>query len=419
MTRDSEAREILKGNDRGGYTVPTHGLYPYQWNWDSAFAALGFAEHDLDRAYTELETLLAAQWPNGMVPHIVFHKPDPSYFPGPDVWRGVGPQPSSAISQPPVAATVLRWIYEKDPSNEQRARALYPQLVAWHRWFMAWRNEGGAIVVTHPWETGRDNCPDWDTPFAAIDPPEMGAYQRRDTSHVADAERPRQWDYDRYLYLVKLGADCAWDEGHLREVNPFRVADPTMTFILLRATRDLAALGTQFGEDVSALDGWISALEQGARRLWNARDGSYQCFDERGSGFTGVVTNASMLCWYAGIGSDDMLAHYDRVAPLTRYGVPSTDPAHPAYEPKRYWRGPVWGMMNLMIACGLDEYGFSDRAEALRNNTSQMIGENGFAEYFDPTNGAAAGGRAFTWTAAIWLAWASPTTGGTPWARSN
>ena len=30
-------------NDRGGYTVPTEGLYPYQWNWDSAFVALGFA----------------------------------------------------------------------------------------------------------------------------------------------------------------------------------------------------------------------------------------------------------------------------------------------------------------------------------------------------------------------------------------
>ena len=40
---DAEARRILQLNDKGGYTVPTAGLYPYQWNWDSAFAALGFA----------------------------------------------------------------------------------------------------------------------------------------------------------------------------------------------------------------------------------------------------------------------------------------------------------------------------------------------------------------------------------------
>ena len=31
--------ENLAKNDRGGYTVPTANLYPYQWNWDSVFAA--------------------------------------------------------------------------------------------------------------------------------------------------------------------------------------------------------------------------------------------------------------------------------------------------------------------------------------------------------------------------------------------
>ena len=35
-TLDDQARAILKQNDRGGYTIPTNGLYPYQWNWDSA-----------------------------------------------------------------------------------------------------------------------------------------------------------------------------------------------------------------------------------------------------------------------------------------------------------------------------------------------------------------------------------------------
>ena len=83
---DSIARSILLGNDRGGYTVPTDGLYPYQWNWDSAFAAAGFATFDIPRAWAEVETLFGGQWPSGMVPHILFHRPDPGYFPGPDVW---------------------------------------------------------------------------------------------------------------------------------------------------------------------------------------------------------------------------------------------------------------------------------------------------------------------------------------------
>ena len=42
----NKATQILVDNDRGGYTVPTPRLYPYQWNWDSVFAALGFSVFD-------------------------------------------------------------------------------------------------------------------------------------------------------------------------------------------------------------------------------------------------------------------------------------------------------------------------------------------------------------------------------------
>ena len=107
MTLDEQARDVLRKNDKGGYTLPTHGLYPYQWNWDSAFAAWGFTTFDPDRGWTELETLMSGQWEDGMLPHILFHRVDPGYFPGPDVWQGRGPIPSSGISQPPVAATFM------------------------------------------------------------------------------------------------------------------------------------------------------------------------------------------------------------------------------------------------------------------------------------------------------------------------
>ena len=78
---DERAREILRANDRGGYTVPNGRVYPFQWNWDSAFVALGFATFDQDRAWQEIETLFEAQWPDGFVPHIVFWKDDAGYFP--------------------------------------------------------------------------------------------------------------------------------------------------------------------------------------------------------------------------------------------------------------------------------------------------------------------------------------------------
>ena len=69
---DTLARATLIANDRGAYTVPNGRVYPFQWNWDSAFVALGFDTFDRDRAWTEIETLFRAQWDDGFVPHIVF-----------------------------------------------------------------------------------------------------------------------------------------------------------------------------------------------------------------------------------------------------------------------------------------------------------------------------------------------------------
>ena len=43
------------GMDAGA--VPAPGLYPYQWNWDAAFCALGWITFDEPRAWRELADL--------------------------------------------------------------------------------------------------------------------------------------------------------------------------------------------------------------------------------------------------------------------------------------------------------------------------------------------------------------------------
>ncbi|MEM9232476.1 MAG: trehalase family glycosidase [Pseudomonadota bacterium] len=412
ISLDQQARAILAANDRGGYTVPTAGLYPYQWNWDSAFAAWGFAQFDLDRAWTEVETLLSGQWDNGMVPHILFHKPDPDYFPGPDVWGCDGPIPSSGISQPPVAATFVRALWEQDRgAHDARLRALLPKLTAWHRWFMDWRTEDGAVCVTHPWESGRDNASDWDTTMTRINPEGVGAYERRDTRHVDPAMRPTAHDYDRYVWLVQRGRRLGWDEAQLRKDSPFRVADPTMTFILMRANRDLAAMSAALGQDTSEIDGWTRQLEAGAATLWNDGIGSYDSYDVSTREFSGEVSSAAFLCWFGGLNDDRMRGQIDRVWGAARYPVPSLDPRSAKFDAMRYWRGPTWAIMNTLIGVGMQDQGLTAEAERLRQSTAALIANYGFAEYFDPVTGTAAGGGTFTWTAAVWLAWASPSAG--------
>ena len=408
---DQTARDILRLNDRGGYTVPTEGLYPYQWNWDSAFAAMGFAQFNVDRAWVEFETLFSGQWDNGMVPHILFHEVDEGYFPGPEMWKSVGPIPSSGITQPPVAATMVRLVFERNPNvGLARLAPLYDKIVAWHDWFMAWRLDQGAVCTTHPWETGRDNAPDWDGAMAAINPVGVGEYRRRDTSHVDSEMRPTREDYDRYVWLVQRGARLNWDDAAMLQDTPFRMADPSMTFTLMRAQRDLAELGRSLGRDVSTIEGQIAKLESGAQTLWNETLGCYDSRDTRTGEWANSISNASFLCWYGGLPAPQMRAVLTHVLEGVTYGVPSFTPHDPKFEAKRYWRGPVWAVMNMLIGMGLDEMDLPE-GQVLREGTADLITKHGFSEYFDPLDGSPAGGGTFTWTAAVWLGWASPDAG--------
>ncbi|HVH45739.1 MAG TPA: hypothetical protein VM925_25475, partial [Labilithrix sp.] len=107
-TLRASAEAVLQANDRGGYTIPSAKLYPHQWNWDSAFAAIGWAHLDPRRAARELHMLLRGQWKDGLVPHIVFNPAAAHYEPGPATWQTDGAPgaptnaQASSITQPPV-----------------------------------------------------------------------------------------------------------------------------------------------------------------------------------------------------------------------------------------------------------------------------------------------------------------------------
>ncbi len=411
----ARARQIMVENDRGGYTVPTAGLYPYQWNWDSAFAVLGFACFDRERAWLEIDTLLEGQWDDGMVPHIIFRRDDPDYFPGPTVWAAGHNPPSTGISQPPVLASVVRYLVDTgDATDRDKAIARFPKLFAWHQWFHAFRDRdgNGVIGVVHPWESGRDNCPDWDGGMRGVNVAnDLGEYHRRDTGHIDASERPTQSEYDRYLTIVKFGREHGWDQNELVHNGPFFVADPGMQFILMRADRDLRELAISFGENTAAakLDSWIELAMQGCDALWNPEVNCYCARDLKTGEFSDGITNAGMLAFYAGAGDrrqqEQLFEHADAILARVEFGFPSWDPRHPAFEAKRYWRGPVWLMMNYMIADGFANYGRDDLASRLRDDSQRLVDNYDFFEYFDPLTGTGCGGGDFTWTAAIRLVW--------------
>ncbi len=412
---DAQAHHILRANDRGGYTVPNPQVYPFQWNWDSAFVALGWQEIDPRRAWRELQTLFSAQWEDGFLPHIVFWQQDPGYFPGPDVWRVDRIPATSGITQPPVAASVVRWMWERQGTTaDALAAELYPRLLAWHRWFRRARDpEGfGLPLIIHPWESGRDNSPEWDGPGEAVDTSAIEPYQRRDITKLEHGMRPTKRDYDRYLALLQYGRDKEWDQRAIAAYGPFRVIDFGLAAIFLRAERDLAAIAARLGrtDEEEEIRAAIHRAEQAVDRLWQGQVGAFCSYDLRADVPIPIITSASFLAFYAGIGSPQqharLIAHLEAIAERCSFLVPSLDPRHAAFDPLRYWRGPVWAVINFLVARGLEEAGYDQWAMRIRKDTGRLIARTGFFEAFSPIDGAASGGGNFSWTAAIWLAWA-------------
>ncbi|MCL4188545.1 MAG: hypothetical protein KJZ85_13135 [Rhodobacteraceae bacterium] len=404
---------ILRENDRGGYTVPTRGLYPFQWNWDSCLTALGQRHFDESRAWTEIETLFAHQWPDGMVPHIVFHRPDAGYFPGPEVWATGRPVPTSGITQPPVAGFAIRRLWERAADRaaaDARAGALVERVAAWHRWFHAARDPDGEglVAIIHPWESGRDNSVDWDIPFERVPADGIAPYTRRDTQHADPAHRPTKAQYDRYLWLLERFRALGWDNARLHDASPFRVVDPGFNAILIRSAADLAELAAALGMDAAAAESralaarGLAALEG----LWSAAHGQYLARDRVTGRLIDSASSGGLLPAFAAIPparAAALAARVEAQGRRVRFVVPSHDPADPRFDARRYWRGPVWLVVNYMIADGLARAGQAEAAARITADSLDLIRASGFAEYYDPTDGAPLGGGSFTWTAAMVL----------------
>lgn len=421
---DEQAVGILQKNDRGGYTIPTARLYPYQWNWDSAFVALGFMTFDRDRAWQELELLFEGQWRNGMIPSIIFRRNDPDYFPGPSVWQTTDTNlPSTGLSQPPVLASIVHTLVESgDSGDRQRAAALFEKLISWHRWFHEERvtrgnHKGGHTIVAtvHPWESGRDNCPDWELGLQgmAIDS-DLQPYVRKDIEHADPAQRPSQEQYDKYITIVKAGRELHWDQKKFTSDGPFLMADPGIHFILLRADKDLLklAITLELNQYEDEIRGWVSQGLEATDYLWNDAIGAFCARNVKTGEFSNGVSSASVLCFYADSGSDSQkaatLRNMQEIETKINYMMPSWDPRLDSFEPQRYWCGPVWPQMNYIIAKGLAEQGYTVQSERIKNDMAALIQKSGFHECFDPLTGEGCIGVDFSWTAAIWLAWASP-----------
>lgn len=423
------ALAVLARNNVGGWTKPAPRLYPHQWSWDAAFIAIGLAHHDPDRALREIEHLFSAQWRDGRVPHIVFDPNAPDYRPGPDLWASsavsdLAPRTvaTSGIIQPPVHAIAVWRLLEVAPSDalRVRVRALYPKLLAWHRYLAEKRDpEGsGLITIYHPWE-GTDNSPRWDAALARIPIGAIPAYARTDVSVVSADERPSTAEYDRYIWLVALLRDAGYDDATIQRTHPFLIKDVQKSAVFSAACRSLERIAELVGapkDERSQIAGWGERSRRAVESSWDEALGLALDRDLVAGTPVRVATSAG-LCTLLLPDVDTAIAdRTERVlfgpdfagaAGLAFPVILSTARSSPEFRPRAYWRGPAWPLSNWLLWWGMTQRGSDASAARLRAPNLALLSrpDAHFAEYFEPFTAEPLGSLDQSWTAAVALDW--------------
>jgi hypothetical protein len=318
-----------------GYTVPNAVTYPFRWLWDSCFHALVWAElGEPERAVSELAHVLQAQDDRGFVPHIDYGR-EPSHHEW--FWGRSG---RSTITQPPmyghaVAALRRRGIDVGDDLVE-RARAGI-QFFLRER-----RHPSGLIAVMHPWETGCDDSPRFD--------------------HWGAGD-PKRW-YDVKGALVAALPD-----------NGFDCAPVSLSALV-------AWNGRELDLDTADLVDAIAARWDREQCTWI--DGGES---ENTSGR--VRTLEALLPLLVVEQPDALAAITDSAAFGGAFGPAGVHRAEPAFDRRRYWRGPVWPQLAYLLWLS---------GAPVAETTVRGAETSGLSEFWDPDDGTGLGASPQSWT---------------------
>lgn len=372
------AERVLRQNwlegDRGGvryrYSQPSPGRYPWQWYWDSCFAAIVWRRFEPARARAELESLLAAQRPNGFIGHTIFWDRPVSL-----VRLGFYNVTSrSSFQTETIQPPLLAWAWKiavGDPAAE-------PRIGAQIDWLAAERDlDGdGLLWILQPDESGLDASPKFEP-----------VWGRRANGRIG------------FPLLVRRNRKLAFDARRVRERG-----HPVLCETLVN---------TMWSLSLQAL-GRPSVTPALVERLWDERRGLFVDEAQPGAIRPGVVTWTA----FAPLALPDLPEAIGRRLVeehllnerefLTPVAPPSVSASEPSYEPdgghgliRRYWRGPTWVNSAWMAWLGLRRLGYETEAQHLADGILATVAREGLREYYDPRTGKGLGAVDFAWSALI------------------
>jgi Mannosylglycerate hydrolase MGH1-like glycoside hydrolase domain len=353
------------------YTCPSPSHYPWQWYWDSCFAAIAWRHFDPDRSRRELRSLLAAQREDGFIGHTIFWN-HPLEGVRRFTYNVTDRHPLMTASiQPPALAWAWR-ATGADPASE-------PAIVRHYEWLAEHRDlDGdGLIWIVQPDESGLDASPQFDSIW--------GAQAHGLPRFVLLVRRNRRLGYDMERINAGGGTVCC----------------EVLTNVLYSLS--LSALGRR------------SLTDKIVERLYDEGSGLFLPLARPQPKRRPAVTWAAL----SPLALPDLPEEIGRRLverylldpkqfwlPLPPPSVSATDRGFQPDEVRyagvpRYWRGATWINSAWLLWLGLVRLGYQQHADELAQRVTKAVMREGLREYYDPYTGAGLGAVEFAWSSLV------------------
>jgi hypothetical protein len=378
---DEECARVLHQNWREGrrlsdgvpfhYTCPSPGRYPWQWYWDSGFAAIAWRHFEPAHSELELRSLLAAQREDGFIGHTIFwNEPLSDWHRFTYNITSADPTMTASI-QPPLLAWAWR-IAVGDPSEE-------PAIARHHAWLAEHRDlDGdGLLWIVQPDESGLDAS----TQFDAI----WGHRAHGLAAFPLLVQRNRRMGYDlRRIAAAGGPVCCEVTTNVLYNLSRLAMGQTSLTEALITRTYD-------------ADEGlFLPAARPQPRR--------------RPATTIAALTPLALPDLPEEIGHRLVREHLlDPTGFWTAVPPPSVSVSDPSFSlrdtgrirQRRYWRGPTWVNTAWLCWLGLVRLGYEEQADQLAERVAGAVAGARLREYYNPHTGAGMGARDFAWSSLV------------------
>lgn len=333
------------------------------WAWDSWRHAVALSTFEPELAKNQVKAMYDFQDEYGMIADAVWR--DPAIY-----------KPNLRNTKPPLSGWAIFNIFETD-KDTAFVKEMFPKLLSYHKWWYQNRDHNNNLLCEYgstdgtreaaAWESGMDNA-------VRFDKAKMLKNNERAWSLNQESIDLNTYLFGEKQFLVAL-AEILGKREFVDKTN--KEIEQLKDLIIDKFYDETDGYLYDYNFEtkqrikVKGPEAWAS--------LWFK-----MVTPEQAENVIKIISDTS---------------HFNTFCPF-----PTLDASHPEFNPRKgYWRGPVWLDQAYIAIKGMQNYGFKEIAEEMKekllNNADGLLdNDRAVWENYDPRNGEALNAKHFSWS---------------------